>query len=314
MLKIIKSTEPILTSNLIVTLFGEPGIGKTSLGFSADKPLLLDFDSGAQRAIGRKDAVSIQNWKDIESITAEDLAEYNTVVIDTVGRLLEVLTHHVIKSNPKAGRSTGELTLQGYGALSVAYKAFLSKIKSFGKDIVLISHSKEESNGDVTFVRLDVAGSTKNEIAKCSDLLGFVFSSEKGRTLDFNPTSTHLGKNCANIPLQLVPDYATSQSFLADIISQAKTKLNSLSEEATQKLAIFNTGLALINQAVTAENFNALMTDEIISKDATLKKQLVIIAKSKGIEFDKVNKCFVEPVKEDDFEVDPAAKAAAESA
>ena len=85
-LRITRPDEPILTENLVVTIFGQPGIGKTSVAFSASRPLLLDFDGGSQRAVGRKDVVRIRSWSDVAGIEAEDVEDFDTIVIDTVGR------------------------------------------------------------------------------------------------------------------------------------------------------------------------------------------------------------------------------------
>ena len=45
MLRIVRATEPIPVDHPVLLLFGQPGIGKTSLAFSAKRPLLLDFDA-----------------------------------------------------------------------------------------------------------------------------------------------------------------------------------------------------------------------------------------------------------------------------
>lgn len=326
MLKITKANEVILTSNLVVVLFGQPGSGKSSMAFSAAKPLMLDFDNGAQRSIGRKDTVRISNWSDVESIVETDLVDYDTIVVDTVGRLLECLIQSLGKRDPKLVRKTGELTLQGYGALAVAYKTWIAKIKSFGKDLILISHEKEEKNGDNTYIRLDIAGSTKQEILKMADLLGYISMDGNRRVLDFNPTEFHLGKNCAGFELLPVPNYTEDQTFLASVIANAKHKMNAQSDEAIKAEAEFNAAIERINGAKNADEFNQLMNDSVIQKIPALKKQLVKVGEALNITFNKELKCFVGLVEqstdsvnqttgeiEQDFDVNPAAAAAAQN-
>src|SRR5690348_5642891 len=108
-LKITKASEPITVDRLNICLYGQPGAGKTSLAFTADAPLLLDFDQGAHRAANRKDTVRVQSWGDVAGVGADDLADYKTVVVDTAGRALDALTADIIRRNPKAGRG-GALT------------------------------------------------------------------------------------------------------------------------------------------------------------------------------------------------------------
>src|SRR5688572_32798552 len=83
MLKIIKGSEPVSVEQITLCIYSPPGVGKTSLGFTATDALLLDFDSGSYRSKNRGDAVPIKTWGDIATIAADDLAGYKTIVIDT---------------------------------------------------------------------------------------------------------------------------------------------------------------------------------------------------------------------------------------
>ena len=77
-LRIISANEPMKVDQLVVTIYGQPGVGKTSLGFTAESPLLLDFDHGAYRAMGRKDTVDVSAWSDVTQIEASDLDAVST--------------------------------------------------------------------------------------------------------------------------------------------------------------------------------------------------------------------------------------------
>jgi hypothetical protein len=61
-LKIVRSSDPIRVERLNLVIYGPPGVGKSSLAFTADTPLLLDFDQGAHRAANRKDIVRVAQW------------------------------------------------------------------------------------------------------------------------------------------------------------------------------------------------------------------------------------------------------------
>ena len=94
-LRITKNIEPIQVSRIVLCLYGVPGLGKTSTAFTAEKPILLDFDRGAHRSRNRGDSVQVAKWEDILAITAEDMKPYKTVVIDTAtGSLLNSLRGH----------------------------------------------------------------------------------------------------------------------------------------------------------------------------------------------------------------------------
>jgi len=236
MLKITKSSQPIEVKTLVTVLYAPPGVGKTSMGFTAEKPLLLDFDKGSYRSKNRRDVVLVDRWSDVTDIKPEDLAEYKTIVVDTAGRALDVLTVDIIRENPKLGRG-GALTLQGYGELRARFTAWVNLLRSFGLDVVLLAHADEQRKGDEVIERLDVQGGSKNEIYKSADVMGRIAMVNRARILNLSPTDTAFGKNPGALPPLEVPDFAVTSDFLAGVIAQTKTALNTLTEEQTKAAA-----------------------------------------------------------------------------
>lgn len=230
-LKITRAADPILVERLNLVLYGPPGIAKTSLAFTADAPLLLDFDNGSHRAPNRKDVVRVEQWGEVSDITADDLAPFKTVVVDTSGRALDALTADIIRQNPKMGNG-GSLSLQGYGVLKGRFTAWLKQLNSFGKDVVLIAHMDEQRKGDEIIERLDVQGGSKGEIYKAADAMGRLVIANGQRRLLFSPTDTAFGKNPAQLPPVDVPHFSSPEfdGFLGRLIQQTKDKLNELSE------------------------------------------------------------------------------------
>jgi hypothetical protein len=259
-LKITRASDPIKVDRLNMVIYGPPGIAKTSLAFTAEAPLLLDFDKGSHRAANRKDVVRVDAWGDVTGITAEDLAPFKTVIVDTAGRALDALTADIIHANPKHGRG-GALTLQGYGELKARFGSFLKLLNSFGKDVVLIAHMDEQRNGDDVVERLDVQGGSKGEIYKAADAMGRLVIVNGQRWLRFSPTDAAFGKNPGQLePLEVPhfdkPEFAT---FLASVIQRTKDRLNELTEDqmaAQAEQEWFRTTLPTI---ATAEHLNGLL-------------------------------------------------------
>jgi hypothetical protein len=295
-LRITKSSEPITVEQIIVTAYSPPGVGKTSLGYTAEDPLNLDFDGGAYRAANRGDTVQVKSWADVASITADDLKPYKTLVLDTAGRALDVLAADIIAANPKLGRG-GALTLQGFGELKAKFIAYTKLVRSFGLDLVLLVHSDEQRSGDDLIERLDAQGGSKNEIYKVSDLMGRIKIEGGKRVLNFNPTDTAFGKNPAGFPKLDVPDFATSPKFLAGIIADTKAKLNHMSEEQLKVAAELSDWQEAIANASDADSFNELIP--LIAKQASVackdnvKRLLVKAAKEKDLAWDKKESKFV---------------------
>lgn len=292
-LKIITQSEPIKVNNITICLYAPPGYGKTSTAFTAKNPLLLDFDNGAYRSQFRKDTVPIERWADITVITEEDLKPYDTVIVDTVGRALDMLTAEILKANTKGTtRNNGsELSQQGYGLLKTRFINWLKLLRSFGKDVILLSHMTEERKNEEFVERLDIVGGAKNEVYKVADLMGRLVQVEKQRVLDFNPSATGFGKNPVGLPIINVPNFKQEPHFLAGIIEQVKNTLNDQSEQAIAEQKVLDELHAKLSSLVTLEEFNAC----IDANAPTLHKKLLVdYARKAGFVFDGERKEFKE--------------------
>lgn len=292
-LRIIRSTDPITVNRLNVCIYAAPGLGKTSISFTADKPLLLDFDRGAHRSANRKDTVQVERWEDVANITAEDLADFNTVVVDTAGRALDTLTPDIIRRNPKMGRG-GSLTLQGFGQLKAEFVAWLKHLNSLGKDVVLIAHMDEQRNGDEIIERLDVQGGSKGEIYKAADAMGRLSIRDGKRMLNFSPTDAAFGKNPGQLEPLEVPHPERDPVFLAGVIQQIKDRLNAMTEEQREAQALLEKWRETLADVEDAAGINAL----IESAKASSRAVQVLLndrASALGLTFDKKASEYVAP-------------------
>jgi len=298
-LKITKETDPIQVEHLTLCIYANPGVGKTSLAFTAEAPLLLDFDGGAHRSKNRKDTVRVNSWADVSNITESDLAPYKTIIFDTAGRALDMLSIDIIKENPKLGYS-GALSQQGFGQLKSRFIAYKNLVNSFGKDLVLVAHSSEQHKGDDIIERLDVQGSSKNEIYKSADLMGKLSIVSGKRLLNFSPSDTAFGKNPAGFPALDVPDFAINPNFLAGVIANTKAALNRLTEEQKEVQNLLANWHAKMEELSTVDDFNKAIpetqqADERVRDN--VKRLLASRAKTKGYEFDANLKQFKEKAK-----------------
>ncbi len=284
-LRIIKSSDPIKVERLNVCVYGQPGSGKTSMAFTADSPLLLDFDNGAHRAANRKDTVRVTTWADVADLSADDLGDYKSVIVDTAGRALDILTADIIRRNPKAGRG-GALTLQGYGTLKAEFVAWLKALNGMGKDVILIAHMDEQRNGDDIIERLDVQGGSKGEIYKAADAMGRIAIREGRRVLNFSPTDAAFGKNPGRLDPIPVPHPDADPAFLAGVIATIKTRLNELTEEQMEAQGVIDTWRNTIAELETADDFNAQLT-AIKEAPVAAKAVFAKAATDKDLIFDK---------------------------
>ncbi len=284
-LKIIKSTDPIKVERVNLCIYASPGIGKSSLAFTAEAPLMLDFDNGAHRAANRGDTVRVQTWEEVANLTAEDLEPYKTVIVDTAGRALDILTADIIRRNPKAGRG-GALTLPGYGTLKSEFVAWLKMINAFGKDVVMIAHMDEQRNGDDLIERLDVQGGSKGEIYKSADAMGRIQIKDGKRILNFSPSDTAFGKNPGQLEPLTIPRPEADTAFLGGVIAAIKSKLNEMSESQIKAQAELADWRAAIGEMKTAEDFNKEMAT-VKKAPKAVQALFAAAATERGLVYDK---------------------------
>ncbi len=237
-LPIITADQTLLVQAIIVYLYADPGLGKSSMGFTAEKAISFDFDRGAHRTgeLRRGAVVQVQQWSDVANLTPQDLAPYKTVVIDTVGAMLECIkTHLLLTANNR--QKDGSLKLKAQGLANQTFKQYINTLISLGKDVVFIAHASEDQNGDQIIYRPDLGGKNRNELYRIADVMGYLTTVTTGegknaRVINFKPSPTHHAKNSGALGGETgevwVPDLKAHPTFLADLITQAKDHINTL--------------------------------------------------------------------------------------
>lgn len=234
-LNIVTATQPLTIDHLITFIYGDPGVWKTSLAFTAKNPILFDFDKGAYRAANRKDTVQITKWSEVATINANDLEGYDTIIIDTAGRVLDMISDQLKTDAKNIRRGSNELSMQGYGKLGSMFTNWLKSLRNMGKDIVILAHAAEDKDGDNIIKRPDMVGGSKKEVYKVADMMGYmtVVQGMQGaeRVLAFAPSPNYLAKDSGQIGNVTVTDMVNNPNQLANIIQATKDHINSLSAE-----------------------------------------------------------------------------------
>lgn len=293
MLNVTKSDEIIKVDTICTTIYSQPGLGKTSLAFTSSRPLLLDFDKGAHRAHDRKDVVQVSQWSDVAGIKADDLKGYDTIVLDTVGKALDCLAADIVKSGAKFAYG-GALNQQGWGQLGVRFGAYLRLLRSFGKDVILISHMDEQKDGDGIKERLKISGGTKDLVLTDSDVIGRIFIHNRQRSIVFSPTETAFGKDPAQVGTVEIPDVSDPMfsTFMTDMTNRIKDGLNSLSEEQIARKSEVEWFDAALPEVMDADGINAILgRAKKAGRDIAMK--VVARAGELGLEYDNESQGYV---------------------
>jgi hypothetical protein len=275
---------------VVIALYGEPGSAKTTLGNTADKPLILDFDRGVSRSFYRQDTLIMNGWEDVlTEEKAGTFKHYKTIVVDTAKAALDdFLMVWVVQQDFKLQKNK----LQAYGAIGDEFKRFLNTCRSIGADVIIIAHAKKDDDTKRSIP--DVTGQSYQLILRVADQVGYVSFVNNQRNIQWTPTDLTIGKNTANLPMMPVPDKTdpSLKSFMSEVIASVKKSIVSMSEaqrEALEKSESFQKQIADItkvddlNMLITPiqelakylrDPLNKLISEKAISKGWIYKKEL----------------------------------------
>lgn len=280
-----KPAEMINTENRFrVLIAGYPGIGKTTLGLSAPKPLLIDVDFGINRTMAsvRKDYIQPETYEELLNDLKGDLSDYETIVIDTGGKLLELMKNYVIKNDIKNAKKDGTLSLQGYGAVAREFTRFMNYIYfDLRKHCVIIFHAVEEKQDEETKLRILVEGSTKNTVWQNVELGGFIEMRGNKKTIGFDNCERYFAKSSFGIRGSLVIpelDNNIPNDFLTKLFEQANKNIQEESKvfeaERNEYQEVMDKYIPVID-SMTAENVQEVSDlMQTIEHKLTSKKEL----------------------------------------
>ena len=195
-----KANELVIPTTIKMMLYGQAGMGKTTVALSAPKPLLLDFDNGVKRVnmahLDGIDTVQITSWNDVQQVLQEDLSGYQTIVIDTIGKMMDFIITY------KCG--TRQPSIRDWGGINAEFSWMTRTLSSLNKNVIFVAHRDTRKEGDDTVFIPALREKSYNSIVTELDLLGYLeMKSENGRqrrTITFDPTSRNDGKNTCNLP------------------------------------------------------------------------------------------------------------------
>ena len=308
------NTVPTEDKKIRILIAGYPGIGKSTLALSAPKPLHIDIDHGIDRIEPRYRADYIQpkTYDEVlEDLVPENLTDYDTLVFDTGGKLISLMSLWAIKKDPKYGQRDGSLSLKGYGFVGKEFTRLMDYcFYTLNKHIVMVFHAIEDKDGDQTKLRIKVEGQTKNNVWETQDLGGFVEMIGNDRTIGFSNCEKYFAKGTRGVNgVMRIPALGptSSNDFLSKLFEQYNAKsAEEIARQNVQKEAYdeaMQATYALVQTIKDAETANAATPlFKGINHALTSEREAARIwnarIKELGLFYDKVLKQYTEAPKE----------------
>lgn len=183
-------------ANIVMLVYGVGGVGKTTFASTFPKPLIVDFENGAkyfkQRGID-VDVVRMNQWFTIEDKKqlAEIMKEYETIVLDPIGEMMDKLINSDEIKGSKYRQSDGSLTMAGWGKVKENARSILKWARDLGKHVVLVAHVDEKADEEALVKRPLIATKISDEIVAMVDIVGYLdiitVDGEEKRVLRVNP-------------------------------------------------------------------------------------------------------------------------------
>jgi len=142
---VLKITRGLVKSAAKVVVYGQEGVGKSTLAADAPRPLILDTEDGTRHL--NCDRVRCLDWQSLTLAVAELTVNnqgYQTVVVDSLDWAERSLIEWMLKSSGK--KSIEDFGFgKGYTMLAEHVGRFLDacdKLVDTGVNVVLVAHSK----------------------------------------------------------------------------------------------------------------------------------------------------------------------------
>lgn len=303
-----KPSELAYNSTIKALVYGQPGLGKSTLALSTPNPVLFDFDGGIQRVNGafQCPTLQVQNWNEVLQALQELETQSNdfmTIVIDTAGKMLDYMSTYIIQQDNRLGKRDGSLTLQGFGARKIMFFNFLKRVSMMGKHVIFVAHEREEKDGDIRIVRPEIGGSSAGDLIKELDLVGYMQAIGNKRTISWTPQEKFYAKNTCNLPpMQEIPVFIDAQGkiighndFMSNIFENYDSYLKQESntrKEYDELISEIEGEVACISDAEQANSYVLSMKDkkQIWDSNAHAKSLITDRCKELGLKFNKNTK------------------------
>src|SRR3990167_7091747 len=178
-MKITNSKDAQVRPSLVMLVYGEGGVGKTTFSTTAPRPLLVDCENGG-KYLGLRgidvDRAIVEKWSDMKDVLEfVKLEKYETIVIDPVGELMDKLKRYMLALNDsKLSQKDGSPTMAGWGWLKKTLREYIKVLRDSGKNVILVAHLDEKDDEGRLVKRPKIETKLSDDLVNMVDVVAYM--------------------------------------------------------------------------------------------------------------------------------------------
>lgn len=178
-MKIHNTSDASVKPSVLMLVYGQGGVGKSTFTATAPKPILADCENGSKyfglRGI-KVDVAQIESWNDIQEFYKfVKESPHETIVVDPIGELMEKLKVFLVNSKEKKWvQYDGSLTMVGWGEMKDRMRQFVKAIRDLNKHMILVAHVEEKDDEGKVIKRPKIMTKMSEELIALVDVVGFM--------------------------------------------------------------------------------------------------------------------------------------------
>lgn len=257
-MKLVERDETIEVKTMTWLIYGDGGLGKTSLASMVKGSILLDFDNGIKRT-GYRGLSIPYSWEEYANnpgLLIPKIKDYDVIIIDALSTMMGQM-----KELLQNTRSDLKNPMQLYGEVGNQTVNFLSKIRSIGKSIILVTHEDYDENTGRTSYAVE-GKATRKTVSPALDYATRIVIKKNLRTLQFSAENSeeYFLKNSGGFPKEMViQDFGRDPEFSTKLFANMLSKLGVSRFENKEKTAYMKSQKATIEACTTADELNEVM-------------------------------------------------------
>ena len=299
------SEQKYENEKLCMIIYGLPGVGKTTLAASAPKPIVIDCDRGMKRVNPeyRCDISNVSSYKDLLEDIKSLGNEYETIIIDTGGSLIELMKEWAMDTEPTATKKNGGFSITGYGFVKSEFLRLSAELRK-KYNTIFIFHAAKEKQEEEFFYDLIVEGAAKTLVWQPADLGAYFFIQNGKRYMGFTPTANYSAKSAYGISgIVEVPELSGGEPnvFLTKLFEKVRANIKSETEAIAPKHTAYESAMSCGRELVAAINHAADVEpcleaisniEHALSSEKEIKALVKERLKELGITYNKETKTY----------------------